>query len=122
MTNQKRSSSHHQQTGRDGERVASEFLIGKGYEIVETNYRYKRSEIDIIAKKDHLLVFVEVKTKSYSSFGFPEEAVDTRKAKKVIEGADHYVHENNWKENIRFDIIAIDNSKQEVLHLEDAFY
>ena len=112
----------HQKTGREGEAAACDFLIGKGYEILETNYRYKRSEIDIIARKAQLLVFVEVKTKSYSSFGYPEEAVGTRKAQKVIEGAENYIYEHNWEKNIRFDIIAIDNSSNEILHLEDAFY
>ncbi|WP_306415995.1 YraN family protein [Fulvivirga ulvae] len=72
------------QTGKDGEQRAAEYLMGKGYELLERNYRYKRSEIDIIIKKEQLLVFVEVKTRSYSSFGYPEDAVDGIKIKKVI--------------------------------------
>lgn len=109
-------------TGLEGERRACVFLEEKGYEIVATNYRYKKSEIDIIARKGQLLVFVEVKARRYSSFGFPEEAVDEKKARKVIEGADQYIFEKKWEKNIRFDIIAIDHSAGEILHLEDAFY
>lgn len=122
MPKDKKTETRHQKTGREGEAAACEFLMKKGYEILETNYRYKRSEIDVIARKEQLLVFVEVKTKSYSSFGFPEEAVNARKAQKVIEGAENYIYESNWQKNIRFDIIAIDNSSNEILHLEDAFY
>ncbi|ELR73707.1 hypothetical protein C900_02111 [Fulvivirga imtechensis AK7] len=121
-TSSRKQEASHQKTGREGEAAACDFLIKKGYEILETNYRYKKSEIDIIAKKEQLLVFIEVKTKSYSSFGYPEEAVNTRKAQKVIEGAENYIYELNWEKNIRFDIIAIDNSTNEILHLEDAFY
>ncbi|GAA0891867.1 YraN family protein [Fulvivirga kasyanovii] len=110
------------QTGKDGEQRAAEYLMGKGYKLVERNYRYKRSEIDIIVKKEQLLVFVEVKTRSYSSFGYPEDAVNGIKIKKVIEGADQYVHEKNWCHDIRFDVISIDCSTQEIVHFEDAFY
>ncbi|MBL6446189.1 YraN family protein [Fulvivirga sp. 29W222] len=110
------------QTGKDGEQMASEYLAAKGYEVVERNYRYKRSEIDIIAKKEQLLVFVEVKTRSYSSFGYPEDAVNGIKIKKVIEGADQYIHEKNWCHDVQFDVISIDYSTLEIVHFEDAFY
>lgn len=110
------------QTGRKGEDSASEYLVRQGYVILERNYRYRRSEIDIIAKKEKLLVFIEVKTKSYTAYGYPEEAVNDNKVKKVVEGADHYIHAKNWEHDIRFDVIAVDSSTQEITHFEDAFY
>lgn len=110
------------QTGREGETAAANYLIKKGYRILEKNYRYKRSEIDIIALKEKLLVFVEVKTKTTVAFGYPEDAVNYNKIKKVLEGADHYIYEKDWCLNIRFDVIAINRSTKEIKHFEDAFY
>lgn len=110
------------QTGREGEATAANYLIEKGYRILEKNYRYKRSEIDLIALKEKLLVFVEVKTKTTVAFGYPEDAVTLNKIKKILEGADHYIYEKDWCLNIRFDVIAINRSTKEIKHFEDAFY
>ncbi|MCU0384258.1 MAG: YraN family protein [Cyclobacteriaceae bacterium] len=109
--------------GMKAEEEAANFLRGKGYEIVERNYRHKHAEIDIIATKGNVLVFVEVKSRSSLKFGMPEDFVDDRKAKKVMEGAEAYLIEKNWQGPIRFDVIAIHAGKQnEIEHLEDAFY
>ncbi|MEM9859000.1 MAG: YraN family protein [Bacteroidota bacterium] len=110
--------------GKEGEQRAADYLSKNGYEVLARNWRYKRSEIDLICKKDNLLIFVEVKTRSYVAFGQPEDAVDEKKAAKVVEGAEEYVFQNNWNQDIRFDIISIviNDDQQKVLHLEDAFY
>jgi putative endonuclease len=109
--------------GMKAEEEAAIFLSAKGYEIVERNYRHKHAEIDIIATKDNVLVFVEVKSRSSLKFGMPEDFVNNRKASKVIEGAEAYLIEKNWQGPIRFDVIAIYTGKQnEIEHLEDAFY
>lgn len=110
--------------GNEGEQAAAEFLIAKGYEVVERNYRYKRSEIDLIVKKDNFLVFVEVKVRSSLAFGFPEQFVDNRKAEKVLEGAAHYIFDRNWTGHVRYDIVAISlrGKHTEIKHVEDAFY
>lgn len=115
---------HKTDIGKKGEDLASEFLIAKGYSVLERNWRYKRSEIDLITKKDELIVFVEVKTKTYVAYGNPEDAVDKRKAAKVVEGAEEYIHQIDWTGDIRFDIISIvlEKDEQRILHLEDAFY
>ena len=107
-------------SGRQGEDQAEEYLKGKGYEIIERNYRYKRAEIDLIAVYGNTLVFVEVKARSNNRFGFPEEAVNSKKQRNIMEAADQYIHEKNWLHPIRFDIIAILN-KTELRHFEDAF-
>lgn len=106
--------------GRQGEHAALEFLEQKGYTVVARNYRYKRSEIDLIVQKENWLVFVEVKLRSSKQFGFPEESVKEAKRKKILEGAAQYLEETNWKGNVRYDIIAIQG--QAIEHFEDAFY
>jgi len=107
-------------TGKQGEAQAEEYLKGKGYEIVERNYRYKRSEIDLIARQGNTLIFVEVKARSSARFGNPEEAVNHKKKQNILEAANQYIYEKNWLHNIRFDIIALLN-KTELRHFEDAF-
>jgi len=113
------------ETGNIGESKAAEYLIENGYSILEKNYRHKRNEIDLIAVRDELLVFVEVKTKSYTQFGNPEEMVDQAKADRVISAAENYVFEQDWPHNIRFDIVSVlmkGERVQEIKHFEDAFH
>ena len=93
--------------GQEGEQLATDYLKKKGWKILERNYRSSRSEIDLIASKDDLLVFVEVKMRTNARFGMPEDFVDQRKADNIIKGAEHYIKEKDWKGNIRFDIISI---------------
>jgi len=110
--------------GKRGEELAMNFLIEKGYEIVEKNYRFKRSEIDLVVKKDDVLIFVEVKMRSSASHGFPEEFVDRKKQLKVLEGAEQYMVETKWHGPVRYDVISVRGSgaKPEIRHFEDAFY
>ncbi|MFM9837044.1 MAG: YraN family protein [Cyclobacteriaceae bacterium] len=110
--------------GKEGEDMAARFLIEKGYEIVRRNYRYKQSEIDLIVKKDNWLIFVEVKLRSSDAYGYPEDFVDYKKAKNVIDGAEQYTYENDWQGNVRYDIVSIRllKDKTEIIQIEDAFY
>lgn len=112
------------QTGQEGESLAADYLESKGFSILEKNYRHKRSEIDLIVKLNNLLIFVEVKTKTNTSYGNPEIAIDQQKAAKVMEGADYYIQESDWKGNVRFDVISIIKKKSgvEIEHFKDAFY
>jgi len=111
-------------TGKEGEQAACKHLEGKGYEILERNYRYRKAEVDLIAKHDNWLVFVEVKTRSSSFFGFPEEFVDRKKQQLIFEAADNYMYEKDWNGNVRYDIVSVmmTRGKMEVYHIEDAFY
>jgi putative endonuclease len=110
-------------TGNKGEDLAANFLTEKGYEIVARNYRYKHAEIDIIARLKNFLVFVEVKTRSSSAFGEPENFVNKHKAGKIMEGAEQFMIDNAYHGNIRFDIISIKLSTTPSLeHFEDAFH
>lgn len=99
-------------------------LRQKGYKILERNYRHGKSEIDLIAKGEGLLIFVEVKTRSSNTFGFPEEFVSENQQKAIIRAANHYVEEIDWKGDIRFDIMAIivKQTVMQIEHLKDAFY
>ncbi|GAB3963029.1 YraN family protein [Spirosoma harenae] len=113
----------HNETGKQGEQEAAHYLREKGYEILAWSYRYQHAEIDLIAQKGKLLVFVEVKTRTNLSFGNPEEFVSYTKAKLVMKTAEHYIFTTNWMHDIRFDIIAVTVSGNElhVKHIEDAF-
>lgn len=106
-----------------GEEVAADYVTDLGFTVLERNYRYKRGEIDIIAKKNDLLVFFEVKARHGITYGYPEEAVDDKKIEMVIMAANNYIFETEWDGEIRFDIIALSmRNDQKIMHFEDAFY
>lgn len=115
--------SHHE-LGKKGEQMAMAFLQEKQYQILHTNWKYGKKEIDIIARQGSTLVFVEVKTRSSQYFGMPEEAVHGHKEDLLLRAADSYLHQYALSpEQIRFDIIAITLAPgaEEITHLEDAF-
>ncbi len=110
--------------GKEGEDLAADFLVNKGFEIVARNYRHKHSEIDLIVKKNDWLIFVEVKMRSSDAFGYPEDFVDYKKVKNIIYGAEEYTYQQNWQGNVRYDIVSIRDiyGRKEIVHIEDAFY
>jgi putative endonuclease len=109
------------QKGREGEKLAQDFLRNNGYQILDTNWRYRHKEIDIIAIKDHEIVFVEVKARKNTVFGRPEEAVDYQKQQHLIAAAEAYVIDKDISLNARFDVISILNNHQ-IRHYPNAFY
>lgn len=113
----------HNDLGNKGEHLASEFLIENGYKILHKNWRYKKSEIDIIAQKDNLLIAIEVKTRSSAYFGNPETFVNAKKIKSYVLALDAYIQKNDIALEARFDIIAIIYQKgiPKIEHLKDAF-
>ena len=115
----------HNDLGAWGEARAMDYLREKGYEIVGQNYRHQHAEIDLIAKKNKLLIFVEVKTRSGTGFGMPEEFVNYTKSRLILKAAEAYIFEHDWAFDVRFDIVSIlqrpDKSYQ-LRHIEDAFY
>ncbi|MCP3930910.1 MAG: YraN family protein [Bacteroidetes bacterium] len=115
----------HIETGKKGEQLAREYLEKKGYRILETNWRHSRAEIDIIAKEEEVLVFIEVKTRSYDTLGKPEEFVTPHKEQLMVKAASVYMEKINHDWEIRFDIIAIiipDKGEPVLQHIEDAFF
>lgn len=116
--------SKHYDLGKKGEETAANYLAAKGYRIIERNWRFGKDEIDIIAEYDNFLVVVEVKTRSTSYYGNPEEAVDEQKQGFLIRAANEYVLQKEIDLEVRFDIfsIVIESGKQTINHIEDAFY
>lgn len=114
----------HNQIGSKGEKAAVIYLRQQGFTIEACNYRYQRAEIDIIAKKEKLLLFIEVKTRRTNKFGFPEEAVTQKKIDLFLLAAEEYIHQHNWPYDIRFDIIALSGAQEpyQIHHIEDAFH
>ena len=93
--------------GKQGEAEAAKYLQLQGFQLLRRNYRYRRSEIDLIVLRNNQLVFVEVKTKSQSRFGAPEAAIDQKKIRMLLQGAEHYILEQDWRGPIRFDVISV---------------
>ena len=114
----------HNDLGKRGEKIAVNYLLANGYSVLEQNYRFSRAEIDIIAKKDNILVFIEVKTRSNVKWGYPEVFVNKRKVDLFMDTAYHYMEKIGHEREIRFDIISIvlsKNSPMDFRHFQDAF-
>jgi len=113
----------HHQTGKEGEMLARQYLEKLGFDILHHNWRDEHREIDLIARKDKLLVFVEVKTRSGYRGGWPEYAINAKKEADLLTAAQHYLEENPFEGEVRFDVIAIvfDAKHQpHVHHIPDA--
>lgn len=113
-----------QEIGNEGEGLACKFLENQGHVILEKNWRYSKAEIDIISKSEDILVFTEVKTRSYDFFGSPDAFVSREKEHLIIDAANRYMEkiEHNWE--IRFDIIGVIISPNGNItkHIKDAFF
>ena len=94
-------------TGKCGEDCAAQYLKKQGYKILEQNYKNKIGEIDIIAKHNKTLVFIEVKTRKNSEFGTPAEAVTYYKKQKIVNTARYYLAKNPTDMDISFDVIEV---------------
>lgn len=107
-------------TAVKGEQLACEYLKNKGYKIVERNYHCPLGEIDIIAKDKDIVVFIEVKTRESTQYGLPQESIDFRKQKKLINTAKSWIamHSKEGK-GYRFDVIAI--LREDINHIVNAF-
>ena len=114
----------HNETGKQGEVAAANLLRSKGFEVLVTNYRFQKAEIDIIATLQGTVVFVEVKTRSSEKFGFPEEAVHKKKQQLMALAAAHFMEEHKLSGEIRFDVISVYKTPHHLHlhHIEDAFF
>lgn len=110
--------------GNLGENLAKNYLIENNYKILETNFRTRIGEIDIIAKKDEIIAFIEVKSRNSSKYGKPLEAITHRKMQKIIKVAQNYiVYKNRGDNQYRFDVIEVFlNKNEKINHIEDAFW
>jgi len=115
----------HLDLGRRGEALAKTFLEGLGYEILDENWTHGKCEVDLIAYKDGVIIFTEVKARTSNSFGEPEDFVDLRKQRLLAEAADEYIYLMDHQGEVRFDIISIlfdKNAEHTLKHIEDAFW
>ena len=114
----------HNEFGKEGEKLAVNFLSNKGFEIRERNYRYLKSEIDIIAQKGNILIIVEVRARSNDKIVAIADTITKKKIKLLVNGANQYIIENNLDVEVRFDVITILKNKYvfKIDHLEAAFY
>ncbi|NOQ75838.1 MAG: endonuclease [Crocinitomix sp.] len=114
----------HNELGIKGEKIAVDYLHKRGFQILKRNYRFKRGEIDIIAKKDERLRMVEVKTRQSFYLAGPEITVTKKKQRAIIKVANAYIDLNDFDGETQFDIISIvlNEKTLEIAFLEDAFY
>lgn len=114
----------HNQTGTWGENVATEYLVAKGYDIVERNWRLNRLEVDIIAKHRQRVIFVEVKTRTSDDYADPQILISKTKLSNMCRCANAYMQMFDCNFTVQFDIIIItghaDNYRLE--HFPDAYY
>lgn len=98
---------HHNDTGMFGEKIAAEYLVEKGFHILHQNWRHSHWEVDIIASVKDTLHFIEVKTRRTEKFGFPEDDVNEKKIKNLINASEEFLYLNpEWK-LIQFDVLSI---------------
>jgi putative endonuclease len=114
-----------QSLGRWGEKLAAAYLESKRYTILGSNIRTPYGEIDLIACKEGVTIFIEVKTRKSTSYGLPEESVNQRKQLHLLNSAQHYIQEHPELEAPwRIDVIAIqrfrDGRSPQITHFEDA--
>lgn len=113
---------HNQKIGRWGEEAVAAYLKDRGYEILARNARTPYGEIDIVAKQEDVYIFVEVKTRTSSKMGLPEEAVNPRKQAHMLACAEHYAAEHaidHWQ----IDVIAVEGKvglEPKITHFENA--
>ena len=112
----------HNDFGAQGEDIAIDYLRRKGYVILDRNWRSGHREIDIVARKDDTVVFVEVKARANAFYGNPEDAVTRRKMHLLVLAADAYLRYNAIDLEVRFDVITITGTtgKPYIRHYERA--
>lgn len=101
--------------GRNAEDLACRLLAGKNYKIIDRNFRSRFGEIDIVALHDNCLKFIEVKARTSSTFGFPEEAVTKSKLDKIVKTSQYYslLHPNLSK-NLRIEVVALEFCNEKI--------
>ena len=116
--------SRHIQTGKEGEKLATEYLTRKGYDILFCNWRFSHYEIDIVALKEQTVHFIEVKTRRSLTFGHPEESVSRKKFQSLKGGAVAFQVKYPFVKKIQFDILSITRlygKEDEYFFIEDVY-
>lgn len=114
----------HNITGKNGEDLAAKWLTDNGYILLQRNWRHKHWEVDIVAHKGKTLHIVEVKTRTGSSFGHPEESITDKKMQYLINAAEEYMYQNPQWQYLQFDVLSIvlkQNGEDEYFLIEDVY-
>jgi putative endonuclease len=113
--------SHRQAVGAAKERLACAFLQRHGLHLVDSNYRCRRGEIDLVMREGAVLVFVEVRFRASDRFGTPAETVGVRKQRRLLAAASHYLQEQRINAPCRFDVLAVGDGDR-IDWIRDAFH
>ncbi len=97
----------HLETGKQGEELAAEWLLAQGFELLHRNWKYSYFELDIIATKEHVLHFIEVKTRTTDTYGYPEEGVTAKKLERLMNAGEEFLHQYPGWKRIQYDILSI---------------
>ena len=115
---------HHNDTGQTGENLAAIWFEEKSYTILHKNWRHKNLEVDIIATKNNMLHFIEVKAVTTLKFGNPEDKVSEKKIRNLINASEEYLFQNQQWRRIQFDVLSITmikNTATEYFLIEDVY-
>ena len=114
----------HNDMGKEGEALAAAYLTDRGYTILHRNWRYSHYEIDLIALKENILHFVEVKCRSSQRFGLPEAGVTKKKFQNLLQAADEFLFQHPEYRHVQYDILSITTRMRaapEYFLLEDVY-
>lgn len=114
----------HNDFGKEGEQRAIKLLQDNGYAILESNWTFGKAEVDVIARKENILAAVEVKTRSGTDFGLPQDFVNQKKIRLLVNAVHAYADKIAFEGDIRFDIVSVlhKDGCWRVEHIPDAFY
>ncbi len=114
----------HNLLGQKGEDIAARYLEQKGYTVQDRNWHCGHKDLDLVVTKDDTIVFVEVKTRTSTDWGDPQDFIDDRKIRRIVNSADAYLRFNQVDMDVRFDIVSIvaESGEFKVEHIEQAFF
>jgi putative endonuclease len=113
----------HNALGKEGEEQALAYLVGSGFRLRDKNWRFGKTEVDLVMESNTHIIMVEVKTRSADTYGKPEAFITKTKQQHLIKAANAYADQKGIDKEIRFDIVAITHSPTYVLeHIAEAFY
>ena len=113
-----------QQLGEEGERIAEAWLVQRGWRILDRRFRSGHRDLDLVAEREGVVAFVEVKARRGRSFGHPVEAVNWRKQRELTRSAGVWIaRHGDAKQAFRFDVVGVlmDGSGTRIRHVENAF-
>ena len=115
---------NHNQLGKEGEALALAWLLNQGFAVLHQNWRHSHYEVDIVAARDNILHFVEVKTRRSTRFGEPEESVGRSKIRRLLKAGAAYQYEYPQWKRVQYDVLSItlvEGAATEYFFIEDVY-